>query len=297
MGGCWKPTTRVEDALTSDERTMAQIAESAEAEFMLALYNAAPEHVKSSLGMKASRVAGGVVCTMEHDPTGGVWSRALGHGFDRPLDNDVLDEILRAFREGRVASGVVQPSPLADPPEWPKQFASRGLTASRTWVKFLRRPSDLPASNTDLEIRRVEEQDAAAFATTYCRGFGMPSEGPFQQWFAALPTVPGWHCFGAWEANSVVASANLFIANDVGVLAGAATVEEARGRGAQGALMRARMALAAELGLRWVSTETGSETPEDPNPSLHNMRRLGFTELYERRNWIYRAETDVAAAG
>jgi hypothetical protein len=30
-------------------------------------------------------------------------------------------------------------------------------------------------------------------------------------------------------------------------------------------------------GCRWLATETGSETPERPNPSLHNMRRKGLT--------------------
>jgi hypothetical protein len=31
-------------------------------------------------------------------------------------------------------------------------------------------------------------------------------------------------------------------------------------------------------------TETGAETPEDPNPSLHNMHRMGFRDLYGRQN-------------
>lgn len=278
--------------MISDEGAMARTAETAEAEFMLALSEAAPEEVRATLGMRAGRVAGGIVCTMEHDPMGGFWSKALGHGFDRPIDGDVLDEILEAFREGGIAVGAVQTSPLADPPGWPDLFASRGLVAGRTWVKFLRPTSNLPSSDTDLEIRPVDAQSAAAFATAYLRGFGMPPEGPFHDWFAALPTSPGWHCFGAWNADSLVASANLFVADDVGALAGAATVEEARGRGAQSALMLARMALAGDLGLRWLSTETGSETVGDPNPSLHNMRRLGFTELYERTNWIYRSDAD-----
>lgn len=41
-------------------------------------------------------------------------------------------------------------------------------------------------------------------------------------------------------------------------------------------------------GCRWIGTETGSESPYSPNPSLHNMRRLGFTELYARENWLWR---------
>ena len=97
--------------MISDERKMARTAETAEAESMLAFSMAAPDEVRSTLGMRANRVAGGVVCTMERDPMSGFWSRALGHGFDRPLNSDVLDEILENFREGGVAVGLVQTSP------------------------------------------------------------------------------------------------------------------------------------------------------------------------------------------
>jgi GNAT superfamily N-acetyltransferase len=88
----------------------------------------------------------------------------------------------------------------------------------------------------------------------------------------------------------MISAANLFIANDVAVLGGAATLPDHRGRGGQSALMSARIAAAAAAGCEWFSTETGAESDDDPNPSLHNMRRLGFVELYERTNWIYRRD-------
>ena len=78
----------------------------------------------------------------------------------------------------------------------------------------------------------------------------------------------------------------LFVHGPCGQLSGAATLPEARGRGAQSALMAARIALARDLGLSYVTAETGSETPENPNPSLHNMHRAGLETLYERRNWL-----------
>ena len=53
--------------------------------------------------------------------------------------------------------------------------------------------------------------------------------------------------------------------------------------------MARRVTDAAALGCSWITAETGTETAEEPNPSLHNMRRIGLVELYERRNWIWRA--------
>ena len=72
-------------------------------------------------------------------------------------------------------------------------------------------------------------------------------------------------------------------------LFGAATLPEARNRGAQSALMAARVAEARDRGLRWVSTDTWAEHDAHPNPSQHNMVRAGLTEVHRRPNWVWRA--------
>ena len=58
-------------------------------------------------------------------------------------------------------------------------------------------------------------------------------------------------------------------------------------RRAQGALMARRIDESPQPRARYVVTETGAETPDSPNPSLHNMRRMGLSEVYERRNWVW----------
>jgi ribosomal protein S18 acetylase RimI-like enzyme len=72
----------------------------------------------------------------------------------------------------------------------------------------------------------------------------------------------------------------------VGSLFAASTLPKARGRGAQSALVAARVRAAAELGLRWLVVETAQEVPEG-NSSLHNVRRLGFETQYERGQWVW----------
>jgi GNAT superfamily N-acetyltransferase len=59
-----------------------------------------------------------------------------------------------------------------------------------------------------------------------------------------------------------------------------------RGRGAQSALIAARLEAARRAGCHWACVETSADTPEKPNPSTHNLRRLGFTDAYERPNWV-----------
>ena len=43
-----------------------------------------------------------------------------------------------------------------------------------------------------------------------------------------------------------------------------------------------RLMDARDLGCRMAITETGEDTPDDPNPSLHNMLRTGFQVAYLR---------------
>ena len=69
---------------------------------------------------------------------------------------------------------------------------------------------------------------------------------------------------------------------------GAATMPAARGRGAQNALLDARIREARDRGCRFASAETWAETPGSPNPSQHNMRHAGLTQVHVRRNWVLR---------
>jgi hypothetical protein len=40
--------------------------------------------------------------------------------------------------------------------------------------------------------------------------------------------------------------------------------------------------------VRWFIAKSGKPGPGENNPSLNNLRRAGFTPLYERRNWTWK---------
>lgn len=89
----------------------------------------------------------------------------------------------------------------------------------------------------------------------------------------------------AFDGDRAVAVGLLFLDGGAGYLAAGATLPDARGRGAQGALMARRVRDALALGCRVIATETGEEIPGEPNPSHNNMVRCGFRVLYKRPNW------------
>ena len=65
----------------------------------------------------------------------------------------------------------------------------------------------------------------------------------------------------------------------------AATLEPARGRGCQRALLRHRLLDAAEAGCHTLFVETGERVPDRPSTSYRNVLRAGFEEAYLRPNW------------
>lgn len=276
-----------------DRLAAARATELGEAEFMYRMFATADDATRSALGLAQARVAGGEVTVMANDPTGGFWSRAIGLGITEPVTAEVLDSTIDFAREHHAAGIVFQIAPLVDGC-WEQLLEDRGATPSATWVKFAGGPTLAPAATTDLRIDVLGPEHATDFARVMCVGFGMPMDSPLPGWFSGLPAqrAAGFTTYGAWNGDDLVAAATLFVANGIGTLSGAATLPEHRGRGAQGALMARRMRDGASLGCQWLTSETGSETVENPNPSLHNMRRMGLTELYERRNWVWRANAE-----
>jgi GNAT superfamily N-acetyltransferase len=66
----------------------------------------------------------------------------------------------------------------------------------------------------------------------------------------------------------------------------AATRPEHRGKGAQNALLAARIRRAAELGCDVVLTETGERRDDRPSNSYRNILRAGFEEHAVTAHWL-----------
>ena len=159
---------------------------------------------------------------------------------------------------------------------------ARGFEPGYAWMKF-RRDAAGPAPDARSELRVGPVESGDDFAAVVGAVFGMPAE--VVEIFGALPELPGWHCLAAYEADEAVAVGALFVLDGVGWLGSAGTLPEQRGRGAQSALLSARIALADELGLETLATETGERLEGAPSASYRNILRAGFEEAYLRPNF------------
>lgn len=273
-----------------DLRAAVALAETAEAEFMLALHDGAPADARAALGMRSERVAGGVALVMAGDPTGGYWNKALGFGVTEPVTEDLVAHLVDLYASSGAPALSLQVAPAVLPDGWDDVCARHGIVGGSVWAKLLR-PAGAPVAPaaTDLRIGTIGHDDADAGARVFAAGFGMPPEPHLLSMFAAAgASGRGFTSYGAWDGDVLVAAANLHVAGPAAAFCGAATLPEARGRGAQSAFMRARVEAARGAGCAWMSTETWQEFEGAYNPSLHNMHRAGFVEVYDRRNWVWR---------
>ena len=134
---------------------------------------------------------------------------------------------------------------------------------------------------TDLRVGDAESP--ADFGTAFAEGYGLPAA--LADFAAAVVGRPGWHCFVAYDGRTPVGAGALFESGDAGWLGAAATVPSHRGRGAQSAILAARVERARERGLRVLITETGVPRDGRPGASYRNIVKSGFEPTYVRPNY------------
>ncbi|HEX5591824.1 MAG TPA: GNAT family N-acetyltransferase [Solirubrobacterales bacterium] len=156
------------------------------------------------------------------------------------------------------------------------------------WMKFVRDPHpprfEAPEGVEVIELTAADEEP---FGTIAAVGFGMPTWGA--NFFAHLPGRPGWRCYVARVEGKAQACAAMRIEDGVAEFGIAATLEEARGRGCQTALLHRRICDAAAAGCHTLFVETGERVPDRPSASYRNILKAGFEEAYLRPNWQRRS--------
>lgn len=159
-----------------------------------------------------------------------------------------------------------------------------GFERGYGWMKFVRdahRPRfPVPDGAEVVELSAPDEEPFGMIAAT---GFGMyPWAADF---FAHLPGREGWRCYVARVDGEAQACAAMLVDDGIAEFGIAATLEGARGRGCQTALLHRRISDAADAGCRTLFVETGERAPDRPSASYRNILRAGFEEAYLRPNW------------
>jgi GNAT superfamily N-acetyltransferase len=261
---------------------IARICEFAEARAVAGVPEAAPPEFVRQTGLHVEHIGSAVALVMERADHI-LFNRVIGLGLIEPATEAMIDRIVDLYRPHGVRFAV-QLSPTAQPDALPAWLAARGIQRGDSWLKFIRGVEPPAPAPTELRITAIGPELAAAYAETISAVFEMPPL--FRPWTQANIGRPGWRHYLAFDGDQPVATAALFVRDGLGWLSEAGTLPAARGRGAQSALLARRITDATALGCRRLVVETGDDTPEDPNPSAHNVRRAGFQLAYRRPNYM-----------
>jgi hypothetical protein len=163
-----------------------------------------------------------------------------------------------------------------------EELEARGFVRDYGWMKFSRGVSPRRATS-ELTVVRVEPDRAADFASVVAGGYGLPE---WSEPFAAnVVGRPGWSCYVAYDDDRPAGAGALYVDGSVGWLGFGATLPELRGRGAQSAILAARIEDARRQGCITVVTETGELDDSRPSSSYRNILRAGFREAGVRPNF------------
>ncbi|GAA0584882.1 GNAT family N-acetyltransferase [Kribbella sandramycini] len=254
---------------------------------MLAGLSKVPPAIGEQLGISTQRVGQGIALVVGNDPTD-YWSQAHGLGFDRPLDGEVVAEVLEFTQaaDGRAMNFHVAPAVL--PADWDDICAKYGLSRGSTMVKTARAAAPVAKVETDLRIEPLGAEDVDAFVAIQVAAFEVSDE--IGAMLGAFTHMPGVTVYGAWDGDTLAGTGVLVVVGEVAELVSGATLPAYRGRGAQSALMARRLEDAYAAGCLWAAAETGKPGPGEHNSSLANMQRAGLEVVYERPIYSWRAE-------
>ncbi len=197
-------------------------------------------------------------------------------------------QALESFFERRGAEVFHEISPLADP-SLLSLLNERGYQPIE-FTSVLFRPiavaidSALPRDE-QIIVRCIDPGEEDLWARTAAEGWGDTAEvAAFVRKLGGVAArSKGSLSLVAESAGKPIASASMGLGDRVAILAGASTIPKARNRGAQKALLEARLRIAAERGcdLVMMGAHPGST-------SQRNAERQGFRIAYTRIKWQLR---------
>jgi hypothetical protein len=208
-------------------------------------------------------------------------TQTFGLGMHQPLVETDLDALERFFRlRGSAVSHEVCPLSGVDVSA---RLALRNYRPCEMSQVLFRRIDTDASSLTpgSLSVRQVQINEAGQYGKIAAQGWiEHPEVMPFIEGFSQL-SMSAATCFFAELDGMPIATAALFIHGGTALLAGASTIPGGRRRGAQNALLEARLRHAANQGcdLAMMVAAPGSA-------SQRNAERQGFRIAYTRTKWL-----------
>ncbi|MDJ0813513.1 MAG: hypothetical protein QNJ23_07280 [Woeseiaceae bacterium] len=211
-------------------------------------------------------------------------NRVLGIGSEYRPAQEQLVHIRELYANAGISRFFLHVIPDQIGEDYAERLTEAGYEKYRGWMKFERGAGDVDAITTDLLIREIGPEHAAAFASIVGDAFDFLPD--FQPAIAALAHDDEWRLFMGFDGDAPACTGGLYVKNAVGYLDFGATHPDFRRRGGQTGLLNTRIRAALDAGCTSIVTMTGEAVPGDEQHSYRNILRAGFQESYLRENWI-----------
>ncbi len=241
---------------------------------ILDFFAAAPADVALELDLAVFARDDVTAFSIGADPKPLLFNRALG-----VVDSSHLS-VLEQWFGSRSCPLAVSIRPGA---ELEGDLRKRSYRPGPTYMKFRRDVNQPPEHETPLAIEPIGPKHAGEFGRLVATVFGVPEV--MARWFAALCGRERWVCFGAFDGDRLVGTGAAHVAGDHAWLGVATTRPSERGRGAQNAILCARIRAAREAGARVLAVETSARLEGEAGASYRNVLRAGFEEAYRQQWW------------
>jgi GNAT superfamily N-acetyltransferase len=204
-----------------------------------------------------------------------------GIGLHAPLTPDDVRLFEAFFLERGGGNVTVDVCPLADPSVW-NVLCEHGYRLAEFESVLVREVTShdlhlIPIPG--LNVTRATPNEARLWSTIMARGFTDQTEPP--EWMVDLGVFMGdaSEMFMLWARidGEIASASGMRIVHGVATGCGTATLPHMRGRGAQTALVRERLRMAASAGCDLVKIDT-----KPGSISQRNIERAGFTIAYTR---------------
>ena len=242
---------------------------------ILDFFAAAPPEVADELDLAVLELEDGAAFSIGAEPKPLLFNRVLGL-----TDHGALLQLERwsTSRDCPLAVSLHLDAELE------RELSRRGYERSRTYMKFRRDSRPAHEHTTSLRVSRMDPEHALEFGAVVATVFGVPE--PMARWLAALCERDGWICFGTFDDDRLVGTGAAYMAGAHAWFGIATTLPQARGRGAQTAILARRVDAARAAGARLFAVETADRVEGEAGPSFRNVVRAGFDEAYRQQWWL-----------
>lgn len=164
---------------------------------------------------------------------------------------------------------------------------SCGCEPSPSWAMYVRGAEPPEPLKTNVRVWGLgrEEWEGEGLSQLVTEAMGYPiTTGSL---LYSVHTRPGWRGYTAQlgRHGSICATGAMMIDGDIAVLGAETTLEEARKRGCNKALLHRRILDAIDAGCTTIMLEAACEMPEDVVALHKNLKFFGFEVAYESRVW------------